>query len=118
MVEIKLTNLEEQTNSRDTVWYPRQKNIVVDDTGFEDDIIVDYEAAATAITDIPDEYHEFLVSWPVVHLMNVSDTEAADYNDKVQQIQIHKGMMDVVLDDIARTYSASSEPSKIRNVWG
>lgn len=117
MTEIEKISMEDQTNSSPYRWYPRKKQIVVDDVSQTNDIIVDYESAATAITDIPDEYHEYLPSWCVVQLMDVSDPKATDYNDKQSTLRLHEGIMAVVLDDIQRTFGAASEPTFVRNVW-
>jgi hypothetical protein len=116
MTEIRKINMSEQSGSNSFRWYSRGKYIVVDDTTQEDDIIIDYEGKASAITDIPDEYHEFLVSWCVQNLMELNP-DARDYDEKVTELNIHRNTMDLVIDDINRTFKASSEPTKIRNVW-
>lgn len=116
--EIKKINMAEQTGDDDSVWYPRGKNIVVDDTGFTDDIIIDYEGAASAITDIPDEYHEYLVAWPSVNLMALGNpNEDPDYADKQAKLQLCQTIIQMVLDDIRRSFKISSGPTIIRNVW-
>jgi hypothetical protein len=56
-------------------WYSRGRTIVVDFVGFSNDIIVDYLKASTPIlADVPAEYHEGIVSFTV---MNLLDQDAA-----------------------------------------
>lgn len=118
MTEIIKINMSEQSNSNSYRWYPRKREIILDDVTYNtSDIIVDYEGAASAITDIPDEYHEYLISWPVVQLMDVGKPVDPGYDDKIKELNFHRAITMSVLDDISRSFKASSEPSKIRNVW-
>jgi len=117
MIEISKKNMSEQTGFDSYRWYSRKKQIIVDDITYTSDIIVDYEGAAAAITDIPDEYHEYLISWAVVQLLDVGKPEDPEYSDKIKALNFHKAMMGTVLDDISRSFNISTEPSHIRNVW-
>ena len=117
MLEITKIEMAEQTGSDPQKWYPRKRQIVVDDTGFLDDIIVDYEGAAAAITDIPDEYHEFLPSWVIINLIEMPKQDDPEYADAVKVKALHEGIIQMVTEDIARSFKTSSGPSLIRNVW-
>ena len=117
MTEIRKTNLSEQTNSTDYSWYPRKSKIVVDDVNYDSDIIVDYESYPTTIAEIPSEYHEYLISWPVVNLITLPAKDADDYQDRRETLNLHLSIIKMVQNDIERTFKASSAPSFIRNVW-
>jgi len=118
MIEINKTNLSEQTGSSPNQWYLRTRQIVVDDVSFTNDIVIDYEGSAAAITDIPDEYHEFLPSWVIVNLIEIPKPDASDYAEKLRVKNLHESIIQLVLDDVSRSFKSSSEPTFIRNVWG
>ena len=118
MIEINKTNLSEQTGSSPNQWYLRTRQIVVDDVSFTNDIVIDYEGSAAAITDIPDEYHEFLPSWVIVNLIEIPKPDASNYAEKLRVKNLHESIIQLVLDDVSRSFKSSSEPTFIRNVWG
>ncbi|HBJ75679.1 MAG TPA: hypothetical protein DDY86_09320 [Syntrophaceae bacterium] len=117
MLEIAKINMSEQSGDSPSKWYPRKGVIVIDDPGFTDDIIIDYEGAADAITDIPDEYHEFLPSWVIVNLLEIPKPDAPDYADVLKVKNLHETVIKIVLEDVSRTMKQSSGPTFIRNVW-
>lgn len=117
MGEIKLKLLADSALSDENGWYPRKQNIVVDDVGFVNDIIVVYEVMPSTIAQIPDQFHEGLISWPVIDLIDLSDKENENYSDKAAQVRLHERNLALVYDDIARTFKQSSEPSRVRDVW-
>ena len=116
MVEIQRINMSEQSNENPYKYYLRKRQIIVDDTAYTSDIIIDYEGAASVLADIPDEYHEYLVSWCVVNLVEINPGDK-DYDEKIKTISLHKSIMMTVLDDISRSFDTNSEPAYIRNVW-
>ena len=118
MVEITKINISDQSGSNSYKWYPRGRYVVVDDTGYTYDIIIDYEYSAIAITDIPVEYHEYLISWPVVNLIDIPDPESREYHDRIKVLNYHQSIIKMVDNDIDTHLEASSEPTQIRNVWG
>ena len=116
MVEIGKINMADQSNNNDYAYFLRKRQIIIDDITYDSDIIIDYEGAASALVDIPDEYHEYLISWGVVNLIELKPDEK-DYDEKVKNLQFHKAMMMNVLNDIGRSFTSDSEPNHIRNVW-
>lgn len=116
MVEIVKINMADQSNNNDYAYFLRKRQIIIDDTAYDSDIIIDYEGAASTLADIPDEYHEYLISWGVVNLMELKPDEK-DYEEKIKNLNFHKAMMMNVLNDIQRSFTTNSEPSHIRNVW-
>jgi len=116
MVEIVKINMADQTNNNAYAYFLRKRQIIIDDVTYDSDIIIDYEGAASVLADIPDEYHEYLISWGVVNLMELKPDEK-DYEEKIKNLNFHKAMMMNVLDDISRSFDTNSEPSRIRNVW-
>lgn len=116
MTEIKRIHMADQTNHQSNKWFPRDKKIVIDDVNFENDIIIDFEKAASAITDIPDEYHEYLISWPVTQLMDLGKPDEPGYDDKVKALQFHSRNTKIVENDILKSFNQSSESLEIRDV--
>lgn len=107
-------NLAESTNNNDTVWYPRGTSyIVVDDPDFTNDIILDYVKEPTAITDVPVNYHEGLVSLPVLMHIKIPEPEDKKYADMVSSKAFHQEMLKLVNADIDRTFKQSAEPDHI-----
>ena len=108
--DINKVILTDATNRDKEQWYPRARNIVVDHPDFTDDIILNYDAAPDAITDIPAEYHEYLVSFGVVDLMRVPKADNKEYYDKTASLGYHRRMIARITDQINATLKASSEP--------
>jgi hypothetical protein len=106
-------NLSEATNNDETKWYPRGSYIVVDDPNFTNDILVDYVKNPSAITDVPDNYHEGLVSLPVLMHIKIPAPEHKQYDDLVSSKNFHQEMWKLVKNDIDQTYKQSSEPDHI-----
>ena len=98
-------------------WYPRSNEIVVDDKAFSDDIIVDYIARPSAITDIPSEYHMGLVAFNVINLIRIPDRadpeERKIYADMIAQKQTHEGIFILIKTQIDQMFDVSTEPEPI-----
>ena len=114
--EITLKLLGDATGSSDYEWYPRGRYIVVDDSAFTNDLLVDYSFNPDDVTDIPSQYHHGLVSWGVVNLMRY-EKEDPYMADKQALLQLHSGLLKQVMDEVTMYSLASSEPKKIRDVW-
>ena len=115
--EIKLINLSESTGSNDRRWYPREKQIIIDDMDFSNDLMVDYEGRPDAIDDVPAEYHDGLVGWNVINLIRIPAPDSASYYDFVRSKNFWVKMWNVVNDQIDSTFAASSEPSFVIDDW-
>ena len=98
--EIKLKLLSDATGSTDFEWYPRGRYIVVDDSSFTNDILVDYAFAPDDVTDIPSEYHHGLVSWGIIHLTRY-DKDDPNMVDKQAMVALHRGLLQDVMNDIS-----------------
>ena len=107
-IEKKL--LQEADLSSRNKWYPRGNYIVVDDDGFENDIIVDYIRSPSAITDIPTEYHMGLVAWNVINLIRVPDETDRKYPDTTASYQFNVGLLKRVEEDLKLSFEVSTEP--------
>lgn len=117
--EITKISISEATLSHEDKWYPRKDKIVVDDSGFTNDIIVDYIAMPDAIADIDAAFHDWLVSFGIVDLMFIpADPTDPTYQDKVKTLQVHQARLGMLDKLIEQTYQASSEPSYTREVFG
>ena len=113
--EINKIILDEATNNDSEHWYPKARNVVIDNPTFSDDIILNYDSAPSAITDIPAEYHEYLVSFGVVDLMRIPKSDDSEYYDKTTALHYHRRMIDRVINQINTTLKASSEPEHFPN---
>uniref|UniRef100_A0A6M3IFA1 Putative tail tubular protein n=1 Tax=viral metagenome TaxID=1070528 RepID=A0A6M3IFA1_9ZZZZ len=113
--EITMIDMQEANLSHSNKWYPRDDKIVVDDSGFTNDIILDYVALPDSISDIQSGFHEWLVSFGIVDLMTLNPEEK-DYYDKQKTLQFHGARMSKMEHFIRTNYVASSEPSYIRDV--
>ena len=113
--EIRKINLAEATLAHSNSWYPRNNKIIVDDAGFSNDIILDYIRNPSALTDIPDEFHEWFIGFGVDDLMVVPPPDMPDYQDKINTLQRHRNQMLKIEDEIRRTLKPSNEPSYIRD---
>ncbi len=109
--------LKDATLSDRRGWYPRGSNIVVDDKNFTDDILVDYIASPSAITNIPEEYHLGLVAFNVINLIRIPDSKdrdsRKDYEDKVASRSTQEGIFKMILASIDQTFDVSAEPEEI-----
>lgn len=107
----KLTMIDAKSasNSNDSCYFMRGKNIVVDDPDFTYDIIVDYIALVTAISQIPPEYHLGLVAWAVVEQMRIPAEDHRTYNDKVASYAFHKKLWDHQVESLEGTFRMSDE---------
>lgn len=115
--EIRKIQLADATGARDDKWYPRQKTIVVDDVAFDNDLLVDYEKRPSAITDIPAEYHEGLVGFGIVNLIDMPAPDNPEYAEYKRSRDNSFNMWQLVWSQIDETFGASTEPSTIRDTW-
>jgi len=110
---IEKKNLRSATLNDDSGWYPRGSNIVVDDKDFTNDIILDYIASPSAITDIPAEYHMGLVAFNVTTLLRVPMQDDPSYADLSKSYAFHKDIFKLIMDQIDQYFRESSEPESI-----
>lgn len=115
--EIHRISLAEATGSNDFNWYPREKQIVIDDPTFSNDLLVDYEGRPDSIEDVPAEYHDGLVAFSVINLIRIPDPSSPSYADKVAAKNFWTNIWQLVNQQIESAFSASSEPSYVRDEW-
>ena len=92
-------------------WFPRGKQIVIDNSSFTRDIVVDYILQLTELTDIPDDYHEGLIAFCVIELLQMPPQNHPEYTDKFQTLNRMTGILDTTYKDIA-DLKVSSEPQR------
>ena len=113
--EIIKINLSEANLSNINKWYPRANEIVVDDSNFTNDIIIDYVALPTALSDIHSGLHEWLISFGITDLM-VIDPDDPHINDKIKTVRFHEKKFGKIEHLIRINMKASREPSYVRNI--
>lgn len=111
--EIRKVDISRRTGHNNSLWYPRGKNIVIDKVDFTYDIIIDYIMASSAITDIPAEYHEGLVSFCVIHLLPMAQPGSKTAADTRRTLDFHTNMWNFVNNQIQETLRVTSEPAEI-----
>lgn len=104
-------------NDSDRNWYPRADKIIVDDYTFTNSIIIDYEKTTSAITDIPSEYHEGLVSFGIINLIRIPKQDDPLFTDIIEQKRFHQQVFDTIIAEIDNSLKASGEPKHYRNIW-
>jgi len=102
--------LQEADLSSRREWYPRAGYIVIDDSNFDNDIIVDYIKSPSAITDVPSEYHMGLVAWNVVNLIKIPDETNSKYYDHTKSHQFNMNLLKRVEEDLKLSFEVSTEP--------
>lgn len=115
--EIKKKLLTDADAGSDRKWYPRGSSIIIDDISFTNDILIDYEEKTDSIDDIPDEYHQGLISFCVIQMIRIPDPEDKKYVDMVDQKRTHRDMLNIYIDSMKQSLKASSEPKQIKTVW-
>jgi len=111
--KIRKINLDEATLQDKTSWFPQESNVVVDHPDFTYDIMVDYVASPDEVTDIPSDYHDYLISFGIIDLMRIPQEDSPGFQDKVAVLGIHRNRLERIRDEIKRTLKASSEPQHI-----
>ena len=111
--QIRRINLEESTFTNKAAWFPQERNIVVDHPDFTYDIMVDYIASIDETTDIPAEYHDFLISFGIIDLLEIPPPTDPDYNILTTTLNLHIQRLEKIRADINRTLKSSVEPKHI-----
>jgi len=111
--KIEKKNLREATLDDERGWYPREDKIVVDDKDFTYDIIIDYEKAPSAITDIPAEYHMALVAFNVINLLVVPRQDDPSFHDLAASHAFYTQLFKLIESRIDESFRVSSEPEDI-----
>ncbi len=111
--EIKEVALKLTTQSSDTQWYPRERNIVIDDPDFTYDLIVDYLGMPDAISDIPAEYHEGLIAFGVLQLMQLPGEEHPKHASMISIYQANRAIWAGIFAQIESGLTPSLAPYNV-----
>ena len=117
-IEIARIELAQANLSNSWRWYPRERNVVVDDNTFTNDIILDYIGQPDSFSDIPSDYHDGLTAFGVKELMVIPPTDAPDFQDKVNSVARWDRTWNGILNDIRTFMDSSTEPEQYHDVWG
>jgi len=109
-VKIHRAPLAFTTQENDRLWYPRERNIVIDDPDFTYDLIVDYVGMPDAVTDIPAEYHEGLVAFGVIKLIHIPPSDSKNFNGLSSSLRINSEIWLSILSQIEGGLLPSNEP--------
>lgn len=96
-----------------TVWYPRERNIVVGKYDFTNDILIEYVSVPDAVEDIPAEYHIGLVAYGITTLLRLPSHKDKGYADKKMSLDHSLGVLKLVLEQIRTGVAASINPEPI-----
>lgn len=108
--EMRKISHSQSTGQQRYCWYPRGSSIVVDYLSFTYDILVDYIYRPSAITDIPDEFHEGLISYCVIDHITMPDRRSPTFGDMNTVYNYHMQRLNRVYDEITAYMRASDEP--------
>jgi hypothetical protein len=96
-------------------WYPRGRNIVVDDKVFTNDLVVEYNFKPSELSDIPEEFHTHAVDYAVWSLIDIPAPDSADFQLKNNLYErYYRRWLDGV-DKIETHMEPSAEPSYIQD---
>jgi len=106
-----ITKAESQEINLDnkTVWYPRERNIVIGKYDFENDILIEYIANPETTDDIPAEYHAGIISYSVISLSNILPQEAF----APETIDYHSNIFKIMVNQIITGATASVDPEPV-----
>lgn len=96
-------------------YYTRGNNVVIDDTDFENDIIIEYHDLPSEVSDIPGRYHYGIVNFGVISLIVLPQFNTKHYPDKAAIRKFHEGLWNFCLQS-ARGFKTSSESNNISDV--
>lgn len=83
-----------------SVWYPRERNIVIGKYDFENDILVEYISFPDSVEDIPTEYHIGLVAYGVTNLIVMPDSKSIEYLHKKRSLEYHTSILELTFNQI------------------
>jgi hypothetical protein len=92
-----------------TVWYPRERNIVIGKFDFEDDILIEYISNPDSTDDIPAEYHAGIIAYGVVSLSHILPEKTF----RVDVVSHHINILEMMLNQIKIGATASINPEPI-----
>jgi hypothetical protein len=113
---VNLMNPKHSTLQNRLSYFILNEKIVIDYKSFSNDLLIYFMSSPDAITDIPAEYHEGLVSFCVLQLMRMPQPNAKDYGDKAKSFNFHRGIYDLIVSQIARTLKSSIGPKELYDV--
>lgn len=94
-------------------WYGRGMNIVIDDVNHSYDIIIDYIATFSAITDLPTDFHDALVSFCVLHLITIPSRKSDHFDHYSHILRLHSENWKATIERIQAFQMVSSGPKDI-----
>lgn len=108
-------NSNKRRGVNDDRWFLQGKNIVVDQLSFAYDIVIDYEARPSAVTDIPEEYHEGLISFCFLQFLPQArkPKDQIEANDRQYAINFHREVWTNTINSIQTTFDLSTEPEQM-----
>ena len=101
MREMRRIYPQDATYTDRYAWYMRQNNIVVDYPSFSNSLVIDYEKTPSEISEIPEDYHDALVAYAVIHLVPLADAEA---------LFIYRNAWDIAVKSILDEGGYAEEP--------
>lgn len=92
-----------------SVWYPRERNIVIGKYDFKNDILIEYLSNPASSDDIPAEYHIGLVAYGVIFLSQILPEKSFHPNI----IAYHTDTLSLILKQIKTGTTASINPEPV-----
>jgi hypothetical protein len=96
-------------------WYPQNKKLVVDWLDFSNDIIIEYSYRPTAVTDIPEEYHDGIIAYGVVRLMRMPGGKDPSFSDKRKVLDEQASVLQEIKANIRSFMQPATEAEPIED---
>ena len=116
MTLVHRKNSEKSDRGSRYEWFPRGRNIVIDYVDQSYDLLVDYIYRPSSASDIPEDYHDGLVAYGVIHSMIMPPQNDKRYGDMARSFQFHTDMFNLVKQDIRDSFQPSTEPQDFNEV--
>lgn len=108
----KLTEISpaESSYTRNTEYYMRGRNIVVDYPSFSNDLVLDYLRDYNQLSDIPAKMHTGLTSYAVLTFLRLPDANDPNYGDIKSMLEGHNNNWKAIKNEMVGAYKISATP--------
>jgi len=109
MTLVERKNPERANRGSRYEWMPRGSNIVIDYIDQAYDLLIDYIYRPSAVSDIPEDYHDGLVAYGVINSIQMPPSNDRRYGDMERAYQFHMSMFNLVKQNILESFQPSNE---------
>lgn len=96
-------------------WYPQNNKLIVDWLDISNDLIIEYSYRPTAVTDIPEEYHDGIIAYGVVRLMRMPGGKDPSFSDKRKVLDEQASVLQEIKENIRSFMQPATEAEPIED---